>query len=63
MADDTIEIPNYLTQDEIAQLIGGSRQTVTTLFTTLKEAGILEYSRKSIRFFSVSKNFSAAGLH
>ncbi len=33
-------IPNYLTHEEIAQLIGTSRQTVTTLLNEMKEKGI-----------------------
>jgi len=53
-----MEIPNYLTQDEIARLIGSSRQTVTTLLTELKDEGVLEYSRKSIKYLNISKNFS-----
>ncbi len=58
-ANDQALIPNYLTQDEIAQLIGSSRQTVTTLLVQLKEEGIVEYARKEIRFLQVSKHFSA----
>lgn len=55
---DTIVIPNYLTQDEIARLIGSSRQNVTTMFSELKEEGILEYEGKTIKFHQVSKYFS-----
>ena len=57
-AANNAEIPNYLTQDEISRLIGSSRQTVTTLLTELKEEGLLEYSRKSIKYMNISKNFS-----
>jgi len=53
-----MEIPNYLTQDEIARLIGSSRQTVTTLLTELKDEGVLEYSRKSIKYLNIPKNLS-----
>lgn len=48
-------IPNYLTHEEIAHLIGTSRQTVTTLFNELEEAGICIYSRKLIKFNNVNK--------
>jgi len=48
-------IPNYLTHEEIAHLIGTSRQTVTTLFNELEEGGICIYSRKEIKFSNVEK--------
>lgn len=57
LINDSIEVPNYLTQEEIAQLIGSSRQTVTTMLSQLKEEAILEYSPKSLKYFNVSKNF------
>ena len=60
--DDSAEIPNYLTQDEIAQLIGTSRQTVATIFGELREAGILIYSQKKIQYRNITKNFRAAVL-
>ena len=46
-----VRIPNYLTHEEIAQLIGTSRQTVTTLLNLFREEHIFSYSRKEIRFF------------
>jgi CRP/FNR family transcriptional regulator, cyclic AMP receptor protein len=55
---DDMNIPNYLTHEEIARLIGSSRQTVTTLLNELKEEGILEHSRNTIKFLQVSKNFN-----
>jgi CRP/FNR family cyclic AMP-dependent transcriptional regulator len=45
-------IPNYLTHEEISQLIGTSRQTVTTLLNLFKEEHVFSYSRKEIRFFN-----------
>ena len=51
-------IPNYLTHDEIGQLIGTSRQTVTTLLNELREAGILICSRKELCFLGPKKNFN-----
>jgi len=50
-----VNIPNYLTHEEIAHLIGTSRQTVTTLFNELESAGICMYSRKEIKFSDVEK--------
>jgi CRP/FNR family transcriptional regulator, cyclic AMP receptor protein len=48
-------IPNYLTHDEIAQLIGTSRQTVTALLNELKEEGILSMTRKELHFIDTRK--------
>jgi len=47
-----VRIPNYLTHEEIAQLIGTSRQTVTTLLNVFREEHIFSYSRREIRFFN-----------
>ncbi len=41
---------NYLTHEDIAHLIGSSRQTVTTLLNELAAAGILRYKRQVICF-------------
>jgi len=54
-SENQVFIPNYLTHEEIAHLIGTSRQTVTTLFNDLEEAGICIYSRKEIAFNNVDK--------
>ncbi len=43
-------IANYLTHEDIAHLIGSSRQTVTTLLNELASEGILVYSRQEISF-------------
>jgi CRP/FNR family cyclic AMP-dependent transcriptional regulator len=50
-----VTIQNYLTHEEIAHLIGTSRQTVTTLFKELEEAGICTYARKEITFNNIKK--------
>ena len=44
----SIEIDNDLTHDDIAHLIGSSRQTVTSLFKELEKDAILSYSRNKI---------------
>jgi CRP/FNR family transcriptional regulator len=46
-----VRIPNYLTHEDIAQLIGTSRQTVTSLLSSLKHENICSYSRKELRFY------------
>ena len=46
--DNRIVIDNYLTQNDIAQIICTSRQTATQLLSELEEKGILYYSRKEI---------------
>ncbi|HEY1045811.1 MAG TPA: Crp/Fnr family transcriptional regulator [Bacteroidia bacterium] len=43
-----IQIKNYLTQNEIAQIICTSRQTATQLLNEMEESGILKYDRKLI---------------
>lgn len=42
-------IENYLTHQDIANLVCSTRQTVTQLIGELEGAGILEYGRKEIR--------------
>lgn len=48
-------IPNYLTHEDIAHLIGSSRQTVTTLINELAEEGLIRYDRHQICFPDVNK--------
>ena len=48
-------IPNYLTHEDIANLIGSSRQTVTTMINELETEGILAYDRNQICFLNVKK--------
>ena len=43
-------IPNYLTHEDIAHLIGSSRQTVTTLINELSAEGVFQFSRQKICF-------------
>jgi CRP/FNR family cyclic AMP-dependent transcriptional regulator len=50
-----VRIPNYLTHAEIGQLIGTSRQTVTTLLNELEENRILSLSRKELRIMDLGK--------
>ncbi|HSZ34340.1 MAG TPA: Crp/Fnr family transcriptional regulator [Puia sp.] len=52
-----VRIPNYLTHEEIAQLIGTSRQTVTTLLNAFDDEHVFSFSRKEIRFFNKENNF------
>lgn len=46
-------IPNYLKHEDIANLIGSSRQTVTTMINELEAEGILSYNRQQICFLNV----------
>ena len=52
--DNRIVIENYLTQNDIAQIICSSRQTATQLLNELEEKGILYYSRKEIIIEDIS---------
>jgi CRP/FNR family transcriptional regulator len=47
-------IPNVLTHEEIAHLIGASRQSVTTQMNELKHEGVLDYNRKEIRMLRLT---------
>ena len=47
-----VRIPNYLTHEEVAQLIGTSRQTVTTLLRSFKDENICSFSRKEVCFYN-----------
>jgi CRP/FNR family cyclic AMP-dependent transcriptional regulator len=48
-------MPNYLTHEDIAGLIGSSRQTVTTMINELETEGVLSYNRQEICFLDVKK--------
>ena len=47
------EIHNFLTHEDIAQLIGSSRQTVTTMLNELETAGFITVTRQLINIPSV----------
>src|SRR6201985_2831443 len=58
LGENTVEgfcIPNYLTHEDVANLIGSSRQTVTTMINELETEGILSYNRQEICFLDVKK--------
>jgi CRP/FNR family transcriptional regulator len=44
----TASIPNFLRHEDIAQLIGASRQTVSTTISELETAGLVTFSRSLI---------------
>src|SRR6516164_7326125 len=48
-------MPNYLTHEDIANLIGSSRQTVTTMINELETESILSFNRQQICFIDVKK--------
>ena len=45
---DSYSMNNFLTHDDIAKLIGSTRQTVTTIINQIEEEGLLKISRKKI---------------
>ena len=55
MDDQKVVISNYLTHEEMAHLIGTSRQTITTLLKELEYMGICIYSRKEIIFPNIKR--------
>jgi len=56
ISEKEVRIDNYLTHEEIAQLIGTSRQTVTSIFNELRDKGICIYSRRKITFIKSGNN-------
>ncbi len=50
-----ITIENYLTQNDIAQIICTSRQTATQLLNEMEERGMIQYNRKEIVIADISK--------
>jgi CRP/FNR family transcriptional regulator len=62
--DNTAQLPNFLTHEDIARLTGTSRQTVTTLINKFAAEGLISVDRKSIVFLdirSLQKQVSAVG--
>lgn len=55
MTGDTAVVPNFLTHEDIAHLIGSSRQTVTTLINEMEHEGLLQFTRQQITIGSVKK--------
>jgi len=54
-AADKAILSNFMTHEDIAHLIGSSRQTVTTLINELEQEGLLQFSRQQIIIPSVTK--------
>lgn len=50
-----VTLENYLTQNDIAQIICTSRQTATTLLNEFVDNGIIEYNRKEIIILDFKK--------
>ncbi len=50
-----VTFENYLTQNDIAQIICTSRQTATQLLNEMQERGIIQYNRKEITITDKSK--------
>ncbi len=46
--ENTVSIPNFLTHEDIAHLIGSSRQTVTTTINDLEQGTLLHFTREQI---------------
>ena len=49
-----VTIENYLTQNDIAQIICTSRQTATQLMNELEEKGLIYYNRKQIMIDNIA---------
>ncbi len=49
-----VTIENYLTQNDIAQIICTSRQTATQLLNEMEEKGMIQYNRKEISIYDIT---------
>lgn len=47
---DIVEIPDKLTHEEIAQMLGTSRQTITKLMNDFERKGVIKRAKKSLQF-------------
>jgi CRP/FNR family cyclic AMP-dependent transcriptional regulator len=43
---DSVQIPTYLTQEDIAQLVGARRERVSTALNSLRRCGAMDYSSR-----------------
>lgn len=53
--ENIVKLENYLTQNDIAQIICTSRQTATQLLNEMEDSGLLTYSRKEIIIQDITK--------
>jgi CRP-like cAMP-binding protein len=53
--DNKVVLENYLTQNDIAQIICTSRQTATQLLNEMETKGIIVYNRKEITLSDITK--------
>lgn len=53
--DNRVVLENYLTQNDIAQIICTSRQTATQLLNEMETNGLLHYNRKEIIIVDITK--------
>ena len=54
-AGEEILIEHHLTQKDIGDLIGSSRQTVTTLLNELKDSNLINFNRRQILIRDLKK--------
>lgn len=55
ISGNSFSIRNFLTHDDVARLIGSTRQTVTTMLTALEEEGLVTFNRNIIAIADVKK--------
>jgi CRP/FNR family cyclic AMP-dependent transcriptional regulator len=60
--DHSFSIDNFLTHDDIARLIGSSRQSVTTLINDCEKEGLLSFTRQEIILHDVKKISNALNV-
>jgi CRP/FNR family transcriptional regulator, cyclic AMP receptor protein len=55
LQENVFNLPNFLTHEDIAHLIGSSRQTVTTLINEFEDAQYIRFNRQVIEIPDVKK--------
>lgn len=60
-ADTFVEIPTYLTQEEIAQMVGARRERISTALNSLRRQGMVHYSTRGHLLLNMTALESVAG--
>jgi CRP/FNR family transcriptional regulator, cyclic AMP receptor protein len=60
--ENNFEMPNIFTHEDIARLIGSSRQSITTTVNQFERAGLLDFSNGTIKIMDVKELQKISGV-
>jgi CRP/FNR family transcriptional regulator len=60
--EDSFEMPNIFTHEDIARLIGSSRQSITTTVNQWEKGGLLDFSKGTIKMLYVKELQKVSGV-